>query len=891
MTERARDLEPPNGVAAALSLAAHAFTWGECCVLLGIQCFWVLIKSAPLGTDSMWCLVAACAPFALLLVAAASTGVRRFNAGLLQLEWLLHLSVCVCYLLLVLGLLFRDPFHMRIPFTWMFYLWTFSVSFLLLANLARHQRRRHHMAGTPGLRGTWLPVVVAVLIWAVLLMLASAMTTPVYFWMASLALHAVMIPYSRWSAPTRRPAAPPGASLIGRAALGFEAGSLIALVLFAQLLLLFDAGSAGTLEAKAFLAFRVYLSPLFVVGAAVCVLAWRYRLSLVTDALAVVALACAGPSAPLLVPLCMGYALPALYRSCSRQGALGYAVSAVLMTAVWLLGMTGFTFAGLTVQEDYGLALVRTLMTGARVALPALFGISALLAALGSRIERPPARVSQKPEALPALSGLAATVAYLACLVAVLLPAGALVAVRRSPPLRMQRPARIPVDEPSGLCHAGYSQSDEEYATLARLGCHIMRVDFAWRHIQPSPDTWNWERWDRYLDAAERHGQKVLALLDFDNNNVETSPAGKAKEHYIAPQDLPLFLEYVTRTVARYKDRVFAWEIWNEPNLSLFWRGPADEFYPLARRTADAARAVDPALRIVGTAMCSPMGIWTPGGIEAMHATGALARVDHPSFHVYASDPRTYYNEFMKVIAAARKHRHPGALWITELGDPDGGAYPWRASSDLLADHVIKAHVIATSFGIERLVWYCHDDSSVESQVKNPMNSEAFFGLLDPEGQWKPAAHAYRLFSTHCSRSEIRSDLVHVSGGLAARQLRSTLYRRSNGDSALVLWYEPALSAHGGARVRLDLGGISAPALVHDVYSPYTKRLLDGFVDVFGKPVFITYNAQDPDAPVNLVATGAVYDALLVVLLVGGVLVCAGLAAKRCGPHAGAGGL
>ena len=96
---------------------------------------------------------------------------------------------------------------------------------------------------------------------------------------------------------------------------------------------------------------------------------------------------------------------------------------------------------------------------------------------------------------------------------------------------------------PMGVCHAGYSKSDDEYQLLDDLGVKTMRVDFHWSGIQPDAETWNWETRDSYVDAAVKHDKHVLALLDFDNDNVERDPVGRTRDRYIAPSDLPLFLE------------------------------------------------------------------------------------------------------------------------------------------------------------------------------------------------------------------------------------------------------------------------------------------------------------------------------------------------------------
>ncbi|MEA1952749.1 MAG: hypothetical protein U9N87_15320, partial [Planctomycetota bacterium] len=259
-------------------------------------------------------------------------------------------------------------------------------------------------------------------------------------------------------------------------------------------------------------------------------------------------------------------------------------------------------------------------------------------------------------------------------------------------------------------------------------------------------------------------------------------------------------------------------------------------------------------------------------GIEGMHASGALDKVDHPTMHMYLSDPRAYYNEFLKTQNVAAKHGHEGSVWITELGDPDGGVYPWRASSSLLAEHAIKSYTIATSLGIEKLVWYCYRDSVADSQRKKSDDSEGFFGLIDPAGQWKPAAWAYRLFAKNCSNSVIRDDLVKLSGGIAASQLRTALYRRDDGHTTLILWFEPSLRPDAHTRVAIDLGQLKEPAVMHNIESGYTKRLFDKVVDVREKPLFITYQAPDAQSPVILQADSSPADAMWLIAAVGMVL-------------------
>jgi Glycosyl hydrolases family 39 len=625
----------------------------------------------------------------------------------------------------------------------------------------------------------------------------------------------------------------------------------------------------GSAESKYFAFVNICATPWFLAGVLLVLVASRLRITFVAHAVALAVLMSTGKATGWPISFVMGYALTGMFIAATRQGTLGYALSALVATGIWIFGLMAYTLSGLIVEHKMGLTFAEGLAADLRVVAVVFYGLWLLLAALN--VWRSRTRHAPEAASVPPSTSLPQGWAYAAVWGAILLPVGLLIATAMGHLIGFERAPRIEVGEPAGICHAGYSRSDEDYALLNKLGAKYTRIPFYWGQIQPDPDTWKFEELDAFLDAAEKHNVKVVGVLGFDNDRVEQAAEEVKRLCSVAPEDMPLFLEFVRRTVDHYKDRVYAWEIWNEPDLHLFWTGTMDEFYPLARSAAATIREVHPEARILGTAMTSLLGARSAAGIEGLHATGALAQVDHPSMHTYVSDPRAYYNEFLRVKNAAAKYGHPGPIWITEVGDPDGGVYPWRASSGLLAEHAMKAHVIATSLGIETVLWHVFKDGSLENLRKEPWNSEGFFGLVKDNDQWKPAAHAYALFSHHCSNSVIRSDLVGVTGGIAACQIRTALYRRDDGESALVLWFEPGLRQGAHARVTFDLGALEEPALMRDITSSYSKYLVDGLADVTEQPLFITYRSPSPDTPVRLTVETSPADGawlLLAIVLV-----------------------
>lgn len=97
------------------------------------------------------------------------------------------------------------------------------------------------------------------------------------------------------------------------------------------------------------------------------------------------------------------------------------------------------------------------------------------------------------------------------------------------------------------------------------------------------------------------------------------------------------------------------------------------------------------------------------------------------------------------------------------------------------------------------------------------------------------------------------------TGGLTARQVRASLYRRDNGESTLILWYDPVLSGQRSVRVALNFEAAADTPIVHDIGSSYTKQLLDDVIDVSEHPTVITYRASNADASVHVGVKSACY--------------------------------
>ncbi|MFQ3620551.1 MAG: cellulase family glycosylhydrolase, partial [Spirochaetales bacterium] len=250
------------------------------------------------------------------------------------------------------------------------------------------------------------------------------------------------------------------------------------------------------------------------------------------------------------------------------------------------------------------------------------------------------------------------------------------------------------------MAHAGYRVTEKENRLLQEMGVRWIRRTFRWDSIQKRSKQWNFREWDRYVENAEKAGMKVLAVLAYDVAWIYGKDQTQARRH-IEPEKIPYFLQYVEGVVRRYRGRIGAYEIWNEPNW-LFWKGPKEDFFKLAYATAERIKEVDPqAYLVVGS-------FWRveEDFIRGLAKTGIFKYADAVSFHPYAVTPEgalSLYDRFKNILA---EEGFNGDIWVTEVGYPTRGWYLSRVSERNKPAYVIKTLAGLLTRGARVVFWY-----------------------------------------------------------------------------------------------------------------------------------------------------------------------------------------
>jgi hypothetical protein len=377
------------------------------------------------------------------------------------------------------------------------------------------------------------------------------------------------------------------------------------------------------------------------------------------------------------------------------------------------------------------------------------------------------------------------------------------------------------------MVHAGRIGSPEEYQLLNEMGVTWILNTFYWGSIEGERGRFNFTQYDDYVDTARREEKKIIAVLGYEAPWLY--PEGKSKE-YISPENIPLFLDFVEKTVRHFQGRIDIWNIWNEPNF-MFWKGSNKEFFELSRLTAQRIRETDPESYILGGAF------WrTPKGfIKNMHKHGAMENLDGLAFHPYAINPRgsmKVHDNFLKVLS---RINYTGPVWITEMGYPTDGWYPTKVSLEESSSYIVKTIIGSAARGARSLLWYELFDFYNEGEVpRNTRDSEKFFGLVYPNYQRKPGAWAYELCARYLPGSRYVSELP-IRENLSSNIVSFCFIGGLSGNNTLILWND---------RNRIDMLNLNldVPAFIHNISTGTSHPLATGaLLEVGNQPLMITW--------------------------------------------------
>lgn len=128
-----------------------------------------------------------------------------------------------------------------------------------------------------------------------------------------------------------------------------------------------------------------------------------------------------------------------------------------------------------------------------------------------------------------------------------------------------------------------HQASNEALDLAAAAAISWVRFDLNWLQFEPSQGNYAWAEADRFVDHAHSLGLQIFMTAAYSPMWAVGVPCNDADPNDLnhclnAPPDTAAWTSFVTAAVSRYGDRVKAWGMWNEPNLSQFFRGTRQQY-------------------------------------------------------------------------------------------------------------------------------------------------------------------------------------------------------------------------------------------------------------------------------------------------------------------------
>ncbi|MCC6728467.1 MAG: cellulase family glycosylhydrolase [Chthonomonadales bacterium] len=283
-----------------------------------------------------------------------------------------------------------------------------------------------------------------------------------------------------------------------------------------------------------------------------------------------------------------------------------------------------------------------------------------------------------------------------------------------------------------------------EMRMLADGGFRWVRMDFDWNAIETERGKYDFRAYDRLMAALQRHGIRPILILDYvhrlyDDAQSPHTPEGRAA-----------MAAWAAASAVHFRGRGVLWEMYNEPNISPFWRPrpSVDDYVKLATAVGEAIRKAAPNEAYIGPATSTI----DYGFLEACFRGGLLKYWDAVSVHPYRqAPPETAAADYRRLRLLIERYA-PKGKHIPVLSGEWGYSSAWRGMDAERQGLMLPRQWLtnlANDVGVS--IWYdWHDDGP------DPKEPEHHFGTTyypyhegrDPVYDPKPAYIAAQALTT-----------------------------------------------------------------------------------------------------------------------------------------------
>jgi polysaccharide biosynthesis protein PslG len=330
--------------------------------------------------------------------------------------------------------------------------------------------------------------------------------------------------------------------------------------------------------------------------------------------------------------------------------------------------------------------------------------------------------------------------------------------------------------------HQGRNPDGVNLRLASEIQAKIVRIDVSWAGLEQNGQ-FDFAPFETLINGLRGSGKSIILVLAYGHPDYSD---GRAANGFPLPpnktEQIAAYGHYAQAVARRFHGPDIVYEIWNEPNLDLYWP-PVSDAAAYGELLAEATRLIR---EVEPNATILPAGLANENNpalfLHSLAMAGALDHVDGLNFHPYRFEgPENSLYDISEIESAATEHADR-PLWITEWGYSESwlakrGQDPRRRQAILIARLMLTA-ALAKAKAV--LIYDLIDDGQDAS------NPEANFGLYDYDFQPKPAAAAFRTLGelmSKCDHYEFTSDLK--------REIMTATFSDKSNASHVIWTYRP----------------------------------------------------------------------------------------------------
>jgi hypothetical protein len=323
-------------------------------------------------------------------------------------------------------------------------------------------------------------------------------------------------------------------------------------------------------------------------------------------------------------------------------------------------------------------------------------------------------------------------------------------------------------------------EADRDLQLAKDAGFQWVKQRFEWRNIEKNAkNEWEWNEPDIVVNKINTAGLGIIARLD---NQPDWARRDKIFPASGPPDRMEDWKDYVQQVAERYKGRILAYEIWNEPNISREWgnqKPDAKAYAEMLRISYTEIKKIDPNAVVISaglspTSEVSERAISDVQFLRDMYAAGAKDTFDVLGVHApgfkappdmdpaqVASDPQYNNNdpspENLRRVYSFR-HAEDMRKIMEENGDQakqvavmemgwtsdtrPNSPYAWHAvTEDQKAEYLVKAIQYAKTnwnwVGLMSIIY-------ISSPEWTPSDEQYYWAITNPDGTPRPAYNSLK---------------------------------------------------------------------------------------------------------------------------------------------------